>query len=158
MDGFKIVILEDDVFISTKYSSIIDTHFYIRVNDCCFPDELWTDFSYPVVCMWAEELLRNRRRKKAHYSLPLMDGPFRIEVTQENNKLLLEGINARGDEQTVFSFSCPVQDFLCELLRALNKIKKIVADNEDTLGADNKESITDSVSHYIERIEGQCGL
>jgi len=152
MDDFRIAIADNDIFIDNSLSAIIDTPFYVQINNFCFPDCLWTDFSYPVICVWAENLLRNRGRINTHYTLPFMDGPYWIDVTQNGNNLLLKGINERKDKKIEFISSCTVASVLHELLRAINKSERIVLDNEKLIERETRESILNSIHHYKMRI------
>ncbi len=158
MNDFRIVISDNDVFINNSPSAIIDTPFHVQINSFCFPDGLWTDYSYPVICMWTESVLRNRGRRKKRYTLPFMDGPYWIDVTQDGEELLLKGINEKEDKKTEFVSSCNLSAFLHELLRALNNIERIVLDNENLIERESRESILNSIHHYKKRICETDGL
>lgn len=153
MGKFRIKLSESDVNIYNNSSILVDTSFHVQVDGYCFPDNLWTDFAYPILCMWADTLLRNRGRLKTEFDLPFMDGPFWIAVKQNGDVLFMEGINGRNDSHVEFSCCCTASELLHELLSVFNKLEKIVLTNEEFQKRDVKEPILNTIDHYKERIK-----
>jgi len=153
MSEIRIILSESDVIINNESTPIVDTIFYVQVNGYCFPDNLWTDFTYPVLCMWTENLLRNKGRINTQYDLPFMDGPFRIAVKQNGEDLFMEGINGRADNRVEFTFHCTASELFRELLRAFNKLERIILTNENFQKQGIKEPIRNSIGHYKESIK-----
>ena len=152
MSEIRIILSESDVIIHDESSPIVDTILYVQVNGYCFPDNLWTDCTYPVLCMWAETLLRNKGRTNTQYDLPFMDGPFRIAVKQNGQDLFMEGINGRADNRAEFTFRCTASELFLELLRAFNKLERMMTYGSfQTLGI--KEPVLNSIGHYKESIK-----
>ena len=140
MNRIKVVLLDSDCRFS---NSIIDTPFYIMIDTIAFPDKEWTDFTYPVLCIWIETILRNQGRE-AKFTLPFMDGPFYIEVEQFTKTLQLKGISRRKERVIEFNVSIHLLVFLNELYRALNKLEMIVVRNT----FDGNHDILWSIQHY----------
>ena len=153
MSKIRIILSGNDVIVNYESAPIVDTIFYVQVNGYCFPDNLWTDFTYPVLCMWAENLLRNKGRMNTQYDLPFMDGPFRIAVKQNGEALLMEGINGRADNRVEFTFRCTASELFHELLSAFNRLESIILTNENFRNQGIKEIVLNSIGHYKEAIE-----
>ena len=153
MSELIIFLSEDDLLVNYESAPTVDTVFYVQVNGSCFPDNLWTDFTYPVLCMWAESLLRNKGRLRTQYDLWFMDGPFRIAVRQNREALFLEGINGRADDRVEFTFCCTASELLHELLCAFIKLERIVLTNENFQNQGIKEHILNTIYHYKEKIK-----
>ncbi|MBR6207893.1 MAG: hypothetical protein IKQ69_02745 [Oscillospiraceae bacterium] len=148
MDEFSIIVSEEDAIISGGPSPLVDTPFCILLNGDFFPDNAWTDYSFPVLCMWAESVLRNRGKERASYALFFMDGPYRIEIRQCHEDLILEGINSRAKDRVEFTARTTVQNLLHELLSAFKVLSKILIDNADHLDPSTVRTIRDAIHYY----------
>lgn len=153
MKEFRILISDADIYISNTSSGIIDTPLCVQVGTRFFPDRQWTDLTYPVLCLWADNLLRNQNRKNEKYDLHFMDGPYRLHIEQAENQLTIHGISERETYETVFSYCCTYSDMLQALLRALHCLKKMMLENELFKGWNQRESILASILHYTELIQ-----
>ncbi len=110
------IVIKDDLIARTN-SAIIDSVFYLRTDQEAFPCEGWTDFSYPLLNMWCEALLRMPARDSARCELPFMDGPFWLEVEKQGERLAVYGKTSRKTP-CYFSFHCEQEAFFAEILRA----------------------------------------
>lgn len=151
MGEFSIIVSEEDAIISSGPSPVVDTSFCVLSNGEFFPDNAWTDYAFPVLCMWAENVLRNRGRGKTTYALDFMDGPYRIEVRQCHENLILEGINSRAKKRVEFTARTTCQNLLNELLGAFKVLNKILIDNIDNLDPYTIKTIRDTI-HYYESV------
>ena len=148
MGEFSIVVSGEDAIISAGPSPIVDTPFCVILNGEFFPDNAWTDYSFPVLCMWAESVLRNLDKEKTNYALYFMDGPYRIEVRQCREELILEGINSRATDRVEYTARTTFQTLLNELLDAFRVLNKILIDNNVNLDPTTMGTIRDAIRYY----------
>ena len=133
----------------------IETPICVRADGRCFPDGQWTDFSFDVLSMWAEEYRRTRWGTSPEYTFRFMDGPFRITARQNGDDLRLTGIDARGaNEIAAFEIILPVSGFLRELLRAFQKLQRIVYTADAFRDDQKRQNLLDDIGHYTELLEG----
>lgn len=123
------IVIEDDVFI-TENKSIVDTKIHIKENGHCFPSEGWTDFTFPVLEWWKNNLISARYVNNHSFRLPFHDGPFWMEVFKgENMELKIECINDRSKRKTELTVYCGYYEFLQELYNAFKTFGKILYKN-----------------------------
>ena len=74
MSKIRIILSGNDVIVNYESAPIVDTIFYVQVNGYCFPDNLWTDFTYPENGTGDGSLSRNesgtRNRPLSHIPCP----------------------------------------------------------------------------------------
>lgn len=110
MDNLEIVI-EDNIFV-TSTNSIIDTSFYIRYNNLCFPNNKWTDFTFPILEEWKCNLIRVKELKNVNFKLFFHDGPFWLEVLKNDKmELKIECINDRSIKKQSLLFTVVTMSF-----------------------------------------------
>ena len=127
MQSFTIVISGD--LITGDKLTYIDSVFYLQVDSKSFPCEGWTDFTYPLLNIWCEALLRMPTCDNAKCELPFMDGPFWLEVERQGEELFFTGKTSRKTP-VFFSFQCKQAQFFSELLRAYRYLVKQSYENE----------------------------
>lgn len=153
MADFEILLSGSDVraFDTPPY---LDTPICVRANGRYFPDGLWTDFSFEVLSMWTEEFQRNRWGVRPKYTFQFMEGPFRMIGQQNGDELHLSGINARWANDIVeFEIRIPVAEFLGELLRAFQKLQRIVYTTDAFRDERTRENALESIRHYTKLLE-----
>ncbi len=69
----------------------------------------------------------------------------------------LTGINAHGRETAAFEIVLPVSDFLQELLRAFQKLRRIAYRTDAFRNEENRQSVLRSIDRYTEVLEGVVG-
>lgn len=111
MNNLKIIINDHNIHFS-KYSPFVSTIFYIDYDGQFFPDNQWTDFTDSVLSMWTYNLIENLHKHKAKFTLPFMDGPYRMDVVKEQENLTINCVNFRKNQLVVFSIYCSYVDFL----------------------------------------------
>ena len=147
---FRIILSDDFLELPTNSSDAFCTTFYVQIDDICFPYDQWTDFTKSILSTWTENLIRNHRGYKSRkYSLYFMDGPFRIDVIQNGEKLLLQGINFGKQPQLEFKVSCSYEELLQELAKAFQHLEKIVFLNDAIA---KKDSYLYDIQHYKDLI------
>lgn len=82
------IVVDDNVFI-TSNTNVVNTGFYICLNGKLFPNEKWTDFTFPILEEWKNNLLQCQAQKKVHVKLYFHDGPYRMDV-YKNDEMKLE--------------------------------------------------------------------
>ena len=149
MEHITIVLPDKDIFI-TDDSSLIDSPIYLQIDSFCFPDAQWTDFPYPVLCEWAEDLLRNRGAKQARYELYFHDGPYRLDIVQTNDAISLRAVCFRDGEKTLCSANTTCTALLTELADAM---KTIIFENEVFDRWPHRNAALSSLDYYRQRIK-----
>lgn len=128
------IVIQDDVYVAEN-RSIVDTKIHIESNECCFPSDGWTDFTFPVLEWWKNSLISARNCSNHSFQLPFHDGPFWMEVFKdENMKLKIDGINDRSTRKTEFTAYCDYYELLQELYNAFKTFGKILYNNNMHIG------------------------
>ncbi|MBS4983156.1 MAG: hypothetical protein ACLTC4_09895 [Hungatella hathewayi] len=123
------IIIEDNVYV-TKNTNIVDTKIHIEENGYCFPSKGWTDFTFPVLEWWKNDLINARYMNNHLFRLPFHDGPFWLEVFKgENMELKIDCINDRSTRKTELTIQCGYYEFLQELYNAFKTFVKILYKN-----------------------------
>ena len=151
MEHISIVLPDNDIFI-TDDSNLIDSPFYIQIGSFCFPDAQWIDFPYPVLCEWAEDLLRNRGAEQARYELYFHDGPYRLDIVQTNDAVSLRAVCFRDGEKTLCSANTTCTALLTELADAMKTLKTIIFENEVFDRWPHRAAALSTLDHYRQRI------
>lgn len=152
MKGFQIFFSDRELQVWNDSSIIIDTDFCLQHSNGCFPDDQWTDFVYPVLSMWTEEVVKNKGRRQAQYTLPFMDGPFWVQVKQHGRYLQIKGINGRKKPYVEFSCDCYYEELLEELLRSFNKLEKLIYLNDTFFDSNSVNSVQRTITYYKDLI------
>lgn len=135
MKKLRIVISDSDVLLSDDnlyqgQATDVDAVIYLKIGeDTYFPCKDWTDLSSSVLFQWIENVLRNRGRDGASYELWFMDGPYKVNVFQDNGELTLTGICFRHGDETLFELTCRYEELLEELLHAVKRLEFILKTN-----------------------------
>ena len=123
------IVIEDDIYI-TKNKNVVDTKIHIEENGRCFPSDGWTDFTFPILEWWKNNLISARYADNHSFQLPFCDGPFWLEVQKnENMELKIECVNDRTKRRTELTTYCGYYEFLQELYNAFKTFSKILYKN-----------------------------
>lgn len=125
MNAIKIVVGQDP-YISSVYSHIIDTTFYISVNHIAFPDLLWTDFSYPVLSDWAKIIAKNYYNRMPVFELFFLDGPYHITCKTSHQDITLEMVDDHQDK-IIATATCSYHEWMHVLLAAIEDLQQVIA-------------------------------
>ena len=151
----KIILSDDFLEIPTNAASPFCTVLYVQSDDICFPNDEWTDFTKSVISTWTGNLIRHHGQKSSQYALYFMDGPYRIDVTQNGEELLLQGVCFRKEPQVQFACVCAYRELLREILKAFNSLEKMIFQN----GAfTNKDAHRKDIRHYKELIKKELQM
>lgn len=102
----------------------IFTEFHVSFGTISFPDEEWTDFVYPVIDWWCDELLNYS--KSNLLTLSFMDGTFNLKGIIKDNTIDFSFY----DDNTKIEISNQIvklDEFVSQLLFCMNKCKDIYA-------------------------------
>jgi len=115
MNRLKIIV-NGDIHTSIQTTNLA-TVLYLDYCGKFFPNNQWTDLTYPVLCMWTYNLIRYKDSKDIKFELYFMDGPYRMDVHIDSNmQLTIDCINSTKDEIIELTIKCSY----CELVSALN--------------------------------------
>ena len=64
------------------------SQFWVAGDDFAFPSADWSEFVYPLLCTWSDELLNHLNSSNARYTLYYWTGPYCIKVVQNEYKRL----------------------------------------------------------------------
>ena len=141
MRKVQIVIEDKDVSV---FNNLVDTPLWIKAQDCCFPFKDWNDCAYPVLLMWAENMIRYIDRDNGTFDLYFMDGPYALNVARDQDCLVLRGFHT-GTKKEMICCQCSCYDFILELLRAFGVLKSIL----ERLSLEQEKQ---AVTAYIEKL------
>jgi len=128
------IIIDDDIATSSITDNI-STTFYIDYLGKCFPDNQWSDLTFPVLNMWAVKLMGNISSSNSKFRLYFMDGPFWLDVTKNGQNLMIECVNGRSERLVEYVIECSCFDFLNSLYDATKKLSYILYFNGMHIGA-----------------------
>lgn len=123
MIDFRICV-EDQIFIDMSYPHLVNTIFYISYQGKCFPDNIWTDFSYPLLEIWSSKLIEYKDVYNTNIELVFMDGPYAIQLFRNGSMNL--HVNCVKNEIACFEFDCSYRDFLNAIFEALKALYQIL--------------------------------
>lgn len=75
--------------------------FYCQTDDGAFPDSEWTDFAQTVLSWWSDAIAGAVHAKDMKFKLLFEDGPFWIDVTKQNDDVMLHFNTDRRNTQTI---------------------------------------------------------
>lgn len=123
------IVIDNDVFV-TSYTENISTAFHIEIDGKAFPNDTWTDFSYPALELWKNELIKHESISNVSFTLYFFDGPFHLEVFKDSHmSLKIDCIDQRGSDTVVFTAKIGYYDFLQQVYTAMKVLSKIIYDN-----------------------------
>lgn len=129
------IVLEDNVFV-TETADVVDTKIHIEVDDYCFPSDNWTDFTFPVLEWWKNNLVQIKHSDNCTFRLMFHDGPFWMDGFKDKNMgLKIEFVNDRRHRRTEFVTYCSYKELVEELYRAFKTFAKILYNNNLAQGA-----------------------
>ena len=159
MKKFHIIIRDTDIFFNKEIfntcgqAEFVDLPICLRIESVFFPHEDWTDMAYPIIYNWAETLLSHKWARTARYYLYFMDGPYYIDVRQNELNLKISGVENRYHKETIFEYECTYMEFLSELLFASKKLNHFFRSN---MGFNQGfEAIINSSSCYESRLKAE---
>lgn len=124
------IVIEDSIFVTTN-RNLISTTFYIRYNDRVFPNDRWTDFTFPILEEWKNNLVSIRNSNNIKTRLYFHDGPFWLEVEKDKNgKLRTECICDRTVRKSELTIYCEYDEFLECIYSAMKAFLKVLYKNE----------------------------
>ena len=125
--------------------------FHVECGNNSFPDSEWTDFAFPIIYQWAEKLLENYRISSSSYTLYFMDGPYRLDVEQYNDKLKLAGV-CFNKKRVDFEFVCSYLEFLSELLKASRFLTRMIRTQLSLDDCTETTSFCETARYYEKKI------
>ena len=86
---------------NTKKSFDIFGGIHFEIDDYCFPLETWTDFVYPILSWWKEQLRDINNNAKDSCELFFMDGPYFVTVHDQGKTVTMDFIARDCIERTI---------------------------------------------------------
>lgn len=106
--------------------------FYIKADNIFFPYSDWTDFIYPVLGWWADEVVQSVRSSK-RMKLLFMDGDYCIIGTFKCDQLEMafyHSCRCPDDEIPISVNVCNFQQFVNSLISGLKKCSELFIANK----------------------------
>lgn len=129
MSGIRIH-LKNDIWTS-QTSQVIDTTFYLENYGEFFPDDQWTDLTYPVIDIWAQQIISYKNNPSGKVELFFMDGPYKLIVRKTTvDMLAVQCVNFRDQPLCEMEFECSYRDFFDMLLVAVKDLDRILYEHE----------------------------
>ena len=153
-------------------TTYVDSVVFFRTDKGAFPDPYWTDFTYPILSDWSENILRMHAEKKSKCELYFMDGPFLLEIKRKGSFYSVEGkstlqkykkyfqdslkgnwkiYDSIKDFEDSFTFECMRNEFITELLNTYQKLLTIVFQDEK-VPQDLRDAVKWGFDFYGERL------
>ena len=114
------IIIEKDIPLS---AASLSTVFYVKLDNYCFPDCLWTDLTYNVLMMWVSAIFSGSPSWK-NRTLHFMDGPYRIEIEKVSDEKL--SLQFMRYDTSLHTGACTYAAFLSGMQEGLNAVYKII--------------------------------
>lgn len=122
------IVVEDDIFLTDNLSAV-DTKIHIMHNDYCFPSGTWTDFTFPILEEWKNNLIKVKNSSNTLVTLYFHDGAFWLEVYKYDMELKVDCINDRTTKKIDLTFCCGYYEFLQAIFNAMKTFSKILYRN-----------------------------
>ena len=123
------IVIEDDVFV-TENTHMVDTKIHIKHNTYCFPSDTWSDFTFPILEEWKNNLIKVRDTNNTSTKLFFHDGPYWLEVFKNDNmELKVDCINDRTTKKTDLTIHCGYYEFLYAIFNTLKAFTKVLYRN-----------------------------
>ena len=123
------IVIEDDIFVAEN-TNVIDTKIHIKHNDYCFPNDTWSDFAFPILEEWKNNLLKIKQSNNISVKLFFHDGPFWLEVYKSDNmELKVDCINDRTAKKADLTICCGYYEFLHAIFNAMKTFTKVLYRN-----------------------------
>jgi hypothetical protein len=74
---------------------------YVQIDGTAFPEARWSDSVIVVLSSWLEVLQSLRPGSRQVLTLRFFDGPFRLEVRDVGEQVLVRAIDSRGSDAVV---------------------------------------------------------
>ena len=145
MNGFHVVLTDQNAVFDTYDELRVFLPVHIKYQDQAFPCSDWEDFAVPVIYQWAEELCRTQ----AHSTLYFMDGPYRLEIQNQGNRLRVCGVNYNHIDRVLFEAECTKTELLSELCDACKKLKSIIWDHRTAFRESACRELMEQAQYYI---------
>lgn len=131
-DDFGIILNSEELYLDESLSTpgqiaYLGLVFCFQICGSLFPCPGWVDSAYPVITIWAGNILRNTQSKNAKFALYFFEGSYRIDVQKSGNAVTLRAVAGHvdndvieheqtGEFATLFN---TVYDTICKLLRLI---------------------------------------
>ena len=109
----------DTSWLSLDNRDYVDTPIHVKCGNYVFPHEEWTDVTFPMLCEWAEMVIRNSNLNN-QYSLYFHDGPYRMDILQkDDNSVNVRFINFRRREFCEYEQNFVLEDLIVAIYTAI---------------------------------------
>lgn len=123
------ILVLDDIFV-TQNVHVVSSHICLEYNNFYFPCEDWTDFAFPILEEWKNNLIQVLHSDNTYFNLYFHDGPFWLEVYKnENMELKIECISDRKVRKTELVIYCKYRELLEAIYNALKMFSKVLYKN-----------------------------
>lgn len=120
------IVVENDVF-TTSNTDIVDTKIYIKYDEYYFPSQTWSDFTFPVLEEWKENLIKIRNSEDVITKLYFHDGAFWLEVYKDKYmQLKIEGKSGGDKNKSDITLYCGYYEFINSLRNAMKSFLKVL--------------------------------
>ena len=106
------------------------SQFWVAGDDFAFPSADWSEFVYPLLCTWSDELLNHQNSPSARYTLYYWTGPYRIEIGQDGHKQL--ELKFTKDGKCRHTATLSYENFAEMLYAALRRTRALLYENQLT--------------------------
>ena len=118
------IIVKNDVFFSNH---TLTTGIYFAIDELCFPDAEWTDYTVTILSWWCKALYKIYDKARAKARFIFMDGDCYIECNKSKDLLHLRMFLNHTLMQDV---SVLKRDFAVQLIMAVDNVKYLLRNEE----------------------------
>jgi hypothetical protein len=122
---------------SKKIDDFGDIH--IKLDDYCFPSEVWTDFGSDIIYWWMESIIDLLSGKEQKVACSFMDGNYRFDLTaQDSNLWKIECIRENTESEEVWNESIiEIRQTIISLINTANEFHKLLDKGGEKISAEN---------------------
>ena len=106
------------------------SQFWVAGDNFAFPSTDWSEFVYPLLCTWSDELLNHQNSPSARYTLYYWTGPYRIVIGQDEHKQL--DLKFTKDGKCRHTATLSYENFAELFYAALQRIRALLYENQLT--------------------------
>lgn len=134
---------------SEKVDDFGDIH--IKLDDYCFPSEVWTDFGSDIIYWWMESIIELLSKKEQKVACSFMDGNYRFDLIAQDSKLWkIECIRENAESEEVWNESViEIKQTITSLINTAKEFQNLLENGGEKISADNYQIRINKLSKFL---------
>ncbi len=124
---------------------------HIKLDDYCFPSEVWTDFGSDIIYWWMESIIELLSEKEQKVACIFMDGNYRFDLAvNDSESLSVQCIREVSKGEEVWNESIvEIKQMIIALINTAEEFKSLLEKGGEKLSADNYQIRINKLSEFL---------